>query len=168
MSNLRSAPPKSPSVIIGFATVAASVLFVSVAAAQGAGEMRGQGSERVAEWFDTGLHWTVRAIEVVGIATIVIGAVAATAVFLYRTMQKGPKEAVYHNFRSSLGRSILLGLEFLVAADIINTVAIDPTLQSVAVLAAVVAVRTFLSFALEVEIDGQWPWRKHKNKSDSV
>ncbi|SFG93834.1 Protein of unknown function [Palleronia marisminoris] len=89
-------------------------------------------------------------------------------IYLYRTMQKGPVEAVYHNFRSSLGRSILLGLEFLVAADIINTVAIDPTLQSVAVLAAVVAVRTFLSFALEVEIDGEWTWRKHRSKEDSV
>ncbi|WP_276326074.1 DUF1622 domain-containing protein [Palleronia marisminoris] len=129
---------------------------------------RGQGSDPVAGWIDSGLHWTVRAIEIVGIATIVIGAVAATMIYLYRTMQKGPVEAVYHNFRSSLGRSILLGLEFLVAADIINTVAIDPTLQSVAVLAAVVAVRTFLSFALEVEIDGEWTWRKHRSKEDSV
>lgn len=168
MNNLRSALPQIPSVMLGFTAVAASALCVPEAAAQGAGETRGQGSEHVAKWFDTGLHWTVRAIEVVGIATIVIGAVAATAMYLYRTIQKGPKEAAYHNFRSSLGRSILLGLEFLVAADIINTVAIDPTLQSVAVLAAVVAVRTFLSFALEVEIDGEWPWRKHKKKSDSV
>ena len=62
--------------------------------------------------------------------------------------------------RSDLGRAILLGLEFLVAADIINTVAIEPTLESIAVLAAIVLVRTFLSFALEAEIEGHWPWQR--------
>ena len=60
----------------------------------------------------------------------------------------------------SLGRSILLGLEFLVAADIIRTVAVQPSLQNVAVLGLIVLIRTFLSFSLEVEIDGRWPWRR--------
>ena len=64
------------------------------------------------------------------------------------------------NLRSSLGRAILLGLEFLVAADIINTVAVQPTLGSVAVLAGIVAIRTFLSFSLETEIEGRWPWQR--------
>ncbi len=91
-----------------------------------------------------------------------IGAVAASAIYLFHTVRDGAREREYHRFRSSLGRAILLGLEFLVAADIITTVAIDPTLESVAVLAGVVLVRTFLSFALEVEIDGRWPWRKGK------
>ena len=136
-------------------------------AAQEAATTHGQESEPVAGWMDSALHWTVRAIEVVGIAAIVIGSIAATAIYLFRTMRKGPMEEEFHKFRAALGRSILLGLEFLVAADIINTVAIDPTLQSVAVLAAVVLVRTFLSFALEVEIDGQWPWRKSSKQSDS-
>ncbi|MDN3718546.1 DUF1622 domain-containing protein [Roseibium salinum] len=63
--------------------------------------------------------------------------------FLFRAAREGPSKGIYQQLRASLGRSILLGLEFLVAADIINTVAIDPTLESVAVLAAVVAVRTF-------------------------
>ena len=58
------------------------------------------------------------------------------------------------------GRSILLGLEFLVAADIIRTVALQPSLQNVAVLGLIVLIRTFLSFSLEVEIDGRWPWRR--------
>jgi uncharacterized membrane protein len=58
------------------------------------------------------------------------------------------------------GRSILLGLEFLVAADIIRTVAVQPSLQNVAVLGLIVLIRTFLSFSLEVEIDGRWPWRR--------
>ena len=59
-----------------------------------------------------------------------------------------------------MGRSILLCLEFLVAADIINTVAIEPTLESLAVLAGIVIIRTFLSFSLEVEIEGRWPWQR--------
>ncbi len=62
-------------------------------------------------------------------------------------------------FRKTLGRSILTGLELLVAADIIRTVAVEPTLQSVLVLGLIVLIRTFLSFSLEVEIDGRWPWR---------
>ena len=62
--------------------------------------------------------------------------------------------------RSNFGRSILLGLEFLIAADIINTVAVRPTLQSVIVLGAIVLIRTFLSFSLELEIDGRWPWQR--------
>ena len=62
--------------------------------------------------------------------------------------------------RSNFGRSILLGLEFLIAADIINTVAVTPTLQSVIVLGAIVIVRTFLSFSLELEIEGRWPWQR--------
>ena len=65
----------------------------------------------------------------------------------------------YKALRSNLGRSILLGLELLVAADIINTVAVEPTLTSIAVLAGIVAIRTFLSFSLELEIEGKWPWQ---------
>jgi uncharacterized membrane protein len=136
------------------------LLLAPATAAQDAGTTGGRGSENVAGWIDSMVHWTVRVIEIVGIVTIVIGAVVAACVYLFRTARDGPAEAEYHRFRASLGRSILLGLEFLVAADIINTVAIDPTLQSVAVLAAIVLVRTFLSFSLEVEIDGEWPWRK--------
>jgi uncharacterized membrane protein len=69
-------------------------------------------------------------------------------------------EEVYRVVRTVFGRSILLGLEFLVAADIIRTVAVQPSLQNVAVLGLIVLIRTFLSFSLEVEIDGRWPWRR--------
>ena len=65
----------------------------------------------------------------------------------------------YKQLRSNLGRSILLGLELLVAGDIINTVAVEPTLASLAVLAGIVLIRTFLSVSLEVEIEGRWPWQ---------
>lgn len=112
-----------------------------------------------ADWVDSALHWTVRAIEFVGIGAIVVGAVASVWIYLARISRDCPGRENQHSLRSSLGRAILLGLEFLVAADIIKTVAIDPTLESVAVLAAVVAVRTFLSFALEAEISGRLPWK---------
>ena len=67
-------------------------------------------------------------------------------------------EEAYQNLRRFLGRSLLLGLEFLVAGDIIKTVAIEPTMDSVLVLALIVLVRTVLSLSLDVEIDGRWPW----------
>ncbi len=71
-------------------------------------------------------------------------------------------------FRQSLARAILLGLELLVAADIIHTVAIDLTLESVGVLAVIVLIRTFLSFSLGVEVDGYWPWQKARHTQASV
>ncbi|MEE2952336.1 MAG: DUF1622 domain-containing protein [Pseudomonadota bacterium] len=108
------------------------------------------------------LHWTTRGIEVAGILVIVVGTIAATATFIRQWMADGTQTSGFHQFRSSLGKAILLGLEFLVAADIINTVAIEPTLESVAVLAGVVLIRTFLSFSLEVEIEGRWPWQKDR------
>lgn len=107
------------------------------------------------------IHLATRAVEVVGTGIIVVGAFGALAVFMLGFLgRQAPKADLIADFRSSLGRSILLGLEFLVAADIINTVAIEPTIRSLVVLAGIVAIRTFLSFSLEVEIDGRWPWQK--------
>lgn len=74
---------------------------------------------------------------------------------------------VYRRFRQEVGRAILLGLELLVAADIIRTVAISPTLESVAVLSGIVLVRTFLSFSLEVELTGMWPWQRGTDTVDT-
>ena len=108
------------------------------------------------------IHWVTRAVEVVGIAIIVAGAFGALAVFLAQFARGVRGDAPVEAFRSNLGRAILLGLEFLVAADIINTVAIEPTLDSLAVLAGIVLIRTFLSFSLEVEIEGRWPWQRAK------
>lgn len=109
------------------------------------------------DWIDL----ATRAVEVVGTGIIVVGAFGALGVFLLGSLwRRTPGADLVADFRSSLGRSILLGLEFLVAADIINTVAIEPTIRSLIVLAGIVAIRTFLSFSLEVEIDGRWPWRK--------
>ena len=66
----------------------------------------------------------------------------------------------YHGLRRNLGRCILLGLEVLIVADIVRTMIVDPTIESVAVLGIIVVIRILLSFALEVEIDGIWPWRR--------
>jgi uncharacterized membrane protein len=106
------------------------------------------------------IHLTARAVEVAGVAIIVIGSFGSLALFLLGMARGGPRDALVGAFRSSLGRSILLGLEFLVAADIINTVGVEPTLASLAVLAGIVLIRTFLSFSLEVEIEGRWPWQR--------
>lgn len=111
-------------------------------------------------FLDIALRWATRGIEVAGIVVIVTGAIAATAAYIRQRLSEGAADGAYQRFRSGLGRAILLGLEFLVAADIINTVAIEPTPESVAVLAGIVLIRTFLSFSLEVEIEGGLPWRR--------
>ena len=113
------------------------------------------------------IHWVTRGVELVGIAIIVTGAVGALVRFLATAARRSSQDGNVAAFRSNLGRAILLGLEFLVAADIINTVAVQPTLGSLAVLAGIVLIRTFLSFSLEVEIEGRWPWqRKQANATD--
>jgi uncharacterized membrane protein len=110
----------------------------------------------------TALDLTTRAIEAAGVGVIVVGAIIAAIQYLRHPFRSG----AYRQLRSTLGRSILLGLELLVAADIINTVAIEPSLDSIAVLAGIVLIRTFLSFSLEVEIDGRWPWKKGQEPED--
>lgn len=99
------------------------------------------------------------AIDGVGVAVIVVGAVFGTVRFLRGLSARQPFTPTYRRYRQGLGRAILLGLEFLVAGDIIRTVAISPSYTSVGVLAVIVAVRTFLSFSLEVELEGRWPWQ---------
>ena len=108
--------------------------------------------------FDEIMTRVGRVIDAVGVAAIVLGAVVAGVAALGRLRRR--EADVYVRFRRGLGRSILLGLELLVAADIIRTVATTPTLASVSVLAAIVLIRTFLSWSLELEISGQWPWQK--------
>ena len=98
-----------------------------------------------------------KVIDATGVAVIVFGALVAAAFTITRHGAQGSR---YEDFRRQLGRSILLGLEFLVAADIIRTVAITPTPQSVAVLGGIVLIRTFLSFSLQLEMTGAWPWQR--------
>ncbi len=101
-------------------------------------------------------------IDGVGVAVIVTGLLIATGVFLVSQRDLADRPMAYRVYRQQVGKAILLGLEFLVAADIIRTVAVAPTFQGVGVLAVVVAVRTFLSFALDVELEGRWPWQSRR------
>lgn len=110
---------------------------------------------------------TGKAVDAAGVIAIVIGALVATAIAAGALMRRRKEDDVYHRYRKRLGRSILLGLELLVAADIIRTVAIAPTFESVGVLAVIVLIRTFLSFSLELEITGRWPWQKEPEKASS-
>ena len=103
-----------------------------------------------------------KAIDGVGVAVIAIGALIAAAGAVSRINRETGD--VYRVFRQQLGRSILLGLEFLVAADIIRTVAVTPDARSVAVLGGIVLIRTFLSFSLELEVTGYWPWQKNRQQ----
>jgi len=98
-------------------------------------------------------------IETLGLAILVVGAVATTGAFIVDLWRERTFAGPCRKFRSTFGKAILLALEFLVAADIVGTVAVGPTFQDLGVLALLVLIRTFLSFALEVEISGRWPWQ---------
>jgi len=103
-------------------------------------------------------------IDVLGVVAIVVGVVYASLDAALRGVRR--RSPIYTRFRRVLGRAILLGLELLVAADIIKTVAVTPTLESVGVLAIIVLIRTFLSWSLELEISGRWPWQKRPAPDD--
>ena len=101
-----------------------------------------------------------RVVEFVGVAVLLLGALLAAVAFFRSLLRRAAFQDAYHALRADLGRAILLGLELLVIADIIGTVAIEPTLQNLGVLAVIVAIRTLLSFALELEVSGRWPWQR--------
>jgi uncharacterized membrane protein len=118
--------------------------------------------------FEEAMDAIARGVEVLGIVTLVLGlATALVRAGLALVGGQGANEG-YRIVRTVFGRSILLGLEFLVAADIIRTVAVQPSLENVAVLGLIVLIRTFLSFSLEIEIDGRWPWRRGHARSVRV
>ena len=98
-------------------------------------------------------------LELAGVAIIIGGIVIATFAFLRATRASDWRTA-YPRYRSDIGRGILLGLELLVGADIISTITSPLTFESVGLLAAIVVIRTFLSFSLEAEIEGCWPWQR--------
>lgn len=103
-----------------------------------------------------GLRQIGAAIDIFGVLVIVAGITWATALFL----RQGLAESQYDAFKHRIGRSLLLGLEVLVAADIVKTVAIELTAMSLVVLAGLVLVRTFLSWTLVLEVEGRWPWQR--------
>jgi uncharacterized membrane protein len=120
--------------------------------------------DRVLDWVE---YFSV-AIEVLAVAVIVVAVTYATASFLaQRYGRRGTPGAAYTLYRRRIGEALLLGLEILVAADIVRTVILDPTLESVAVLGVLVLIRTFLTWSLVVEMEGRWPWRRPVPSAES-
>lgn len=101
---------------------------------------------------------TGRTLDAVGVDAVVVGTAVASVRFAARSRLWGSDR--YRTYRQDLGRAILLGLEFLIAGDIIRTVGVAPTLENVFILALIVVIRTFLSTALQLEVEGRWPWQR--------
>jgi uncharacterized membrane protein len=97
-------------------------------------------------------------VDALGVLVVLVGTIYATGRFFF--LKEQLPQTPYRAYRQNVGRAILLGLEFLVAGDIIKTVVVSPTIQNVAVLGVIVLIRTFLSMSLEVELEGKWPWRR--------
>ena len=107
-------------------------------------------------------EWGAAITEVVGVSVIVVLALYVLVYGSIRLLNQDNAEIIFSEVRQRLGQGILLGLEFLVASDIIYTVAVELTFETVGVLAVIVLIRTFLSFTLEVELNGRWPWQRAK------
>jgi uncharacterized membrane protein len=122
----------------------------------------------VEEAIRSGMEWSSLGIEVMAATVIVLAIVVSTGRFLLRANRTGLD--AYQAYKTRLVKALLLGLEFLVAADIVRTVALRATLTNVAILGALVLVRTFLSWSLVVEIEGRWPWQgsASSNNTDAV
>lgn len=105
------------------------------------------------------LEPVVLLLELAGVASILVATLIATVTFV-RALRSGAAKAAYEQYRANLGRGILLGLEFLVGADIVATVTAPLTWDSVGLLGAIIVIRTLLSFTLETEIEGVAPWRR--------
>jgi uncharacterized membrane protein len=115
----------------------------------------------MSESFTRLMEPVARGLELFGVAVILVSVLLATARFLLDL--RGAGKVAYDGYRANLGRGILLGLELLVGADIIATVTAPLTWKSVGLLGLIVLIRTFLSFSLETEIEGEWPWRRRRS-----
>jgi uncharacterized membrane protein len=117
-------------------------------------------NEHLVETVRAAIEWAALGIEILGALVIVAGVLRVaitrgTIRFLFKLDEPG----AFGSYKQQMGRSLLLGLEFLVAGDVVRTVALEPTLLNVSVLGLLVLVRTFLSWTLAVEIEGHWPWQ---------
>ncbi len=97
-------------------------------------------------------------VESIAVALLSLGVIISTGRFLFGAA-RGPVVTAYLNYRRELGRTLMLALELLIAADIILTIAVEPTFTTLGMLAILVVIRTFLSLALDVELTGRWPWQ---------
>jgi uncharacterized membrane protein len=115
------------------------------------------------------IEWISIIIEFLAVLWIFIGVATSTVVYLYRIIRNSTAQLVrYTEYRHTLARTLMLGLELLVAADVIRTVALEPTFQSVLVLAILVLIRILLGWSLVVEIEGHWPWQSNQKKDEMI
>jgi uncharacterized membrane protein len=112
------------------------------------------------------IEMVAQGIEVLAVLIIIVGIIYGIGRYFFHQMEKVGE--AYKRFKDQIGRALLLGLEFLVAADIIRTVALSPTLRNIAMLGVLVLIRTFLSWSLVVEIEGRWPWQAKTSNQSSV
>jgi uncharacterized membrane protein len=112
--------------------------------------------------YDEFISDVVKVVEGVGAAIMVIGGLVALVAYLVAVARPPTRTDAYRRLRRSLGEIILLGLEVLIVGDIVRTIVVDPTFESVTVLGLIVVIRIVLSFSLEVEIEGTWPWSRWK------
>ncbi len=117
--------------------------------------------------FEDAMAHVVRGFEIAGVTVLLLGSIAAFAWFVVELFRGRPRQA-YEGVRQGVGRAILLGLEILIIADIVRTITIDSTLESAITLGVVVLVRTFLSFSLEIELEGVVPWRRSAVRSEAT
>jgi uncharacterized membrane protein len=111
------------------------------------------------EQIHSGLEILAQILEIVGASLLVIGFIIATVIYVLQNFQRGALLALV-SYRKSLGRVILIGLEILVAATIIKTITVDPSVESLGLLALMIAIRTMLSWTTVLETSGRWPWQK--------
>ncbi len=110
------------------------------------------------------IEWISIILELVAVAWILIGVFSSTAKYFYRIYKKSPQKLEhYTDYRHALARTLMLGLEILVAADVVRTVALEPTFENVGVLGLLVLIRIILGWSLVVEIEGRWPWQPPHN-----
>jgi uncharacterized membrane protein len=113
--------------------------------------------------FERVMNDAVKMFESIGVIILVVGSFLALGMYLIDLGRRVSPSSAFVTLRGHLGRSILLGLEVLVVADIVRTIVVAPTLQSAATLGLIVLVRIALSFAIDVEVDGEVPWRRAAN-----
>lgn len=111
------------------------------------------------------VHAAVLAMETVAVLIIVAGLAVGLGRFAVEVVREVSRPDAYHRFKVWMGRALLLGLEILVAADVVNTVALEPTVENVMALGLLVLIRTFLGWSLVVEIEGRWPWQARPQPS---
>ena len=115
--------------------------------------------------FEESMDGVVQAFEIAGVGILAIGSLAAL-IGAARSLSRGERRVAYERARQNVGRAVLLGLEVLIIADIVQTITIDATIESAVSLALIVLVRTFLSFSLEIELEGVVPWHRRRRDDD--